>query len=127
VRFTLNGQQFELTAKDVQDRLRAVSPEPVQEYGVQIGLVRYPVKQAFEAATGVSRRKFTTQVARRQLAALDFEIVATGRKRWAAVPPERNTKTSVAESSTTVAEPPASDSDWHTEARVQAMVVAYLT
>jgi hypothetical protein len=77
VRFTLNGQQFELTAKDVQDRLRAVSPEPVQEYGVQIGLVRYPVKQALEAATGVSRRKFTTQVARRQLAALDFEIVAT--------------------------------------------------
>lgn len=53
MRFTLtNGRQFELTAMDVQDRLHDVSPEPVQEYGVQIGL-RYPVKQTFEAATGV--------------------------------------------------------------------------
>jgi hypothetical protein len=82
VRFTLNGQQFELTAEDVQDRVRDITPEPVQEYGVQIGLMRYPVKQAFEAATGVSRRKFTTQVARRKLAALGFEIVAVGRLRF---------------------------------------------
>lgn len=37
MRFTLNGQQIELTAEDVQDRLRNVSPEPIQEYGIWIG------------------------------------------------------------------------------------------
>ena len=123
MRFTLNGQPFELTAADVQDRLRNVSPEPVHEYGVQIDLVRYPVKQAFEAATGVPRRRFTTQVARRQLTALNFEIVAG--RRSAAVCPEGNAARRV-EPATLGAEPSASGGDWHTETRVQAMVVAYL-
>jgi hypothetical protein len=65
-------------------------------------------------------------VARRQLAALGFEIEATDRRRWAAFPPEGNTKTSVAEPAIMVSKLPASDGDWHTEARVQAMVVDYL-
>ena len=90
MRFTLYGQKFELTAEDVQDRLRDVSPESVHEYGVQIGSVRYPVKQAFEAATGIPRRRFTSQVARRQLAALDFQIVAEDQRRPPAASPEGN-------------------------------------
>jgi hypothetical protein len=49
VRFTLNGQQLELTARMSRTRLHTVSPEPVQDYGVQIGLARYPVKQAGRA------------------------------------------------------------------------------
>jgi hypothetical protein len=86
VRFTLNGQQLELTAAGVQERFRDVSPESLQEYGVRIGILLYPVKKAFEVATGVSRRRFTTQVARRQFAARGFELVATGRRRSAEVP-----------------------------------------
>jgi hypothetical protein len=125
VRFTLNGQQLELTAADVQDRLRDVSPESLQEYGVRIGLVLYPVKQAFEVATGVPRRRFTTQVARRQFAALGFELVATGRRRSAEVTPEGTSGRGEGQA-TLVTEPLASGSDWHTEARVQAMAVEYL-
>ena len=125
MRFTLNGQQLELTAEDVQDRLRDVSPESVQQYGVKIGSMLFPVKQAFEGATGVPRRSFTTQVARRHLAALGFEVVVTGQRRPAATTQKSN-RSSSGQPKPMVTEPPVRDSDWHTEARVQAMVVAHL-
>jgi hypothetical protein len=125
MRFTLNGQQIELTAEDVQDRLRNVSPGPIQEYGIWIGSVLYPVKQAFEGATGVARRSFTTQVARRHLAALAFEVVATGRPRPAAATPDESARVSQ-ETAAPVTESPVSSDDWHTEAQVQAMVIAHL-
>jgi hypothetical protein len=123
--FTLNGQLLELTAAGVQDRLRDVSPESLQEYGVRIGMVLYPVKQAFEVATDVPRRRFTTQVARRQFARLGFELVVTGRRRPAEVPPEGSGGRGEGQA-TLATEPLASGGDWHTEARVQAMVVDYL-
>ncbi len=50
-------------------------PEPVRQHGVRIGEVVYPVKQAFELATGLPRTEFTTHIARRHLAALGFEVV----------------------------------------------------
>jgi hypothetical protein len=76
MRFTLNGEQLELSLEDVHRRLRDISPEPLRQYGVKVGSGFYPVKQAFEVATGVPRSRFTTQVARRHLAALGFEPVA---------------------------------------------------
>ena len=52
MRFTVNGRQLELTAEDVRRKLRDVRPEPLHQYAIQIGLAIYPVKQAFEVATG---------------------------------------------------------------------------
>jgi hypothetical protein len=74
IRFTVSGQRVELRADDVRHRLRDTRPEPVQQYSVQVGSRVYPVKQAFEAATGIPRSAFTTQAARRHLAALGFEV-----------------------------------------------------
>ena len=74
--FTVNGQQLELTAEEVQRKLRVVGPEPLHQYAIQVDSVLYPVKQAFEVAAGVPRRQFTTQTARRVLAALGFDVVA---------------------------------------------------
>lgn len=54
MRFILNGMPFELTADEVRDRLRDVEPEPVQQLGVRVGGRLYPVKQAFEVATGTA-------------------------------------------------------------------------
>jgi serine/threonine protein kinase len=75
MRFTLNGKQYELTANEVRYRLRDVQPEVIQAYGVRVGSRLYPVKQAFQTATGIPRAEFTTQIARRHLAALGFEII----------------------------------------------------
>ncbi len=75
MRFRLNGNTVELTADGVRSRLRDVEPEPVRQLGVRIDGRVFPVKQAFEAATGVNRREFISHTARRHLAALGFELV----------------------------------------------------
>jgi hypothetical protein len=85
----------------------------------------YPVKQAFEAATGVQRRKFTTQTARRQFAALGFELVTAGQVRPATITAKGKARSGDGPV-TLISEQPVSSGDWHTEARVQAMVVAHL-
>jgi hypothetical protein len=75
VRFTVNGEQFELAEEDVRRELHDVRPEPPHQYAIQIGSALYPVKQAFEVVTGVPRSAFTTQVARRVFAAMGFDVV----------------------------------------------------
>jgi serine/threonine protein kinase len=75
MRFTLNGKRFELTAVDVRRRLRGVEPEPVHQLGVRIDGRLYPVKQAFEAATGIERSAFVSHTACRHLSTLGFELV----------------------------------------------------
>jgi hypothetical protein len=122
VRFTVNGRLLELSAEDVRLKLRDVRPEPLHQYAIQIGLAIYPVKQAFEVATGVPRREFTTQVARRVFAALDFElIVDSGQSRVGEI-----LQADVSDVVSSAAATPARDGDWHTEARVQAMLIKYL-
>jgi len=80
MRYVLNGVARHLEAETVVNRLRNVPPEPVREYGVRVGGVAYPVKQAFERASGVARMEFSSQTAARHLAALGFEIVSAGRR-----------------------------------------------
>ncbi len=75
MRFRLNGKTVELTATEVQRRLRDVEPEPVRQLGVRVDGRVFPVKQAFEVATGVNRREFVSHTARRHLAALGFELI----------------------------------------------------
>jgi hypothetical protein len=124
MRFTLNGQQSELNAADVRRKLRDLSPEPLHQYAVRIDSVLYPVKQAFEAATGVTRREFTTETARRHFVALDFEIVDTAQRHATKTP--GGAAGSGESTPTSVTEPAHGEGDWHTEARVQAMVVGHL-
>jgi Holliday junction resolvase-like predicted endonuclease len=85
----------------------------------------YPVKQAFEVATGIPRSAFTTRVARRHLAALGFEVVPDhtgGRPAVIPLPADPAQRPGAAGT----AGQSASTGDWHTEAKVQAMVVAHL-
>lgn len=116
VRFTLNGVSMELTADQVRQHLRDVRPEPVRRHGVRVGDHFYPVMQAFEAATGISRREFISHTARRHLATLGFEMTGEveSRGQLAAAPPRPRRHE------------PSCDLDWHTEACVQAAVVRHL-
>jgi hypothetical protein len=123
MRFTLNGQQLDLTAADVRRKLRDVSPEPLHQYAAQVDAVLYPVKQAFEVATGITRREFTTEAARRHFVELGFEIVDTARRHAAKTP---GGGANADESASPVTEPVRGEGDWHTEARVQAMVIEHL-
>lgn len=75
VRFTLDGETFELTAESVRDRLRGHVAESIQSYWVEVDGVRWPVKQVISLATGVAdRQRFQSQSARRWLQRLGFTI-----------------------------------------------------
>lgn len=74
VEFTVNGRTFSLSRQDVIRALRGVPAEPVRSHSVTVTGVRYPVKQAFAAVTGLDRLDFTSAVARRNLDKLGFEL-----------------------------------------------------
>lgn len=121
MRFTVNGRQLELTAEDVRRGLRDVRPEPVHQYAIQVGSARYPVKQVFEVVAGVPRSGFTTQVARRVLAAVGFDVVV-GRSQLRTEEIPRADVGDVAVPGTAI---PPGEGDWHAEARVQAMLIGH--
>lgn len=75
MKFTLDGEPFELTADLVRSRISNHVPEPVREYWAEIDGVRWPVKQVISLATGVrDRQRFQSQSSRRWLANLGFAI-----------------------------------------------------
>jgi hypothetical protein len=122
VRFTVNGQQADLTAEDVQRELRDVRAEPLHQHAIQSGSVLYPVKQALEVVTGIPRHMFTTQVARRVFARLGFDVVAASGQGRDEETPTPDAGDDAGPATVT----PARAGDWHTEERVQAMVITHL-
>lgn len=78
MRFTLDGESFELTPDIVRQRLVGATPKPVQQYWVEIDGVRWPVKQVIAIATGAASSRFQSQDSRRWLASLGFNIFGEG-------------------------------------------------
>jgi hypothetical protein len=57
VRFTLDGDPFELTPELVRARLQGYQPENIRDYWVEIDGTHWPVKQVISVATGVRDRQ----------------------------------------------------------------------
>lgn len=75
VRFTLDGDSFELTPELVEARLTGHVPEGIRDYWVDIDGTQWPVKQVISLATGVrDRQRFQSQSARRWLAKLGYPL-----------------------------------------------------
>lgn len=74
ITFTIGGQEFSLSAEDVEKKLKGVQPEEIQKVFVEVGGKRYPVKQALGVAAGLIRSGFTTQDALRILRKLGFKL-----------------------------------------------------
>ena len=72
--FVVNGAGVTLSRREVEKKMEGVAPEPVRSHAVVVSGVRYPVKQVFEAATGLDRLDFTSATARRHLGKLGFEL-----------------------------------------------------
>lgn len=117
--FVLNGQRVVLHAATVVSRLAGQVPEPVQQHGVRVGGVVFPVKQAFSAATGCPRQDFTTKTAQRHLARLGFELLGTPTPRH-----DEAMAAPVAVVATTG--PPVDPRGWPWEGQVQALFAARL-
>ena len=112
--FTLKGRRYELTRDQVATRLEGLRPEGIQTHAVKVGESWYPVLQAFEVAIETSRAAFNTYTARRHLANLGFEVPGQVQQGHVA-PHGKGTGGRV-----------GVDESWHTEAAVQAAVVAAL-
>lgn len=74
MRFTLDGEQYELTPELVRSRLDGHVPEDIREYWVEIDGTRWPVKQVISLATGAGRQRFQSQASRRWLSNLGFAV-----------------------------------------------------
>ncbi len=78
MRFTLDGDPFELTPEIVRARLQGCTPESIRSYWVEIDGTRWPVKQVISVATGVhDRQRFQSQASRRWLTRLGFPVGST--------------------------------------------------
>lgn len=88
----LAGDNFELELKDLVDRLEGYAPDAVNTYSVEVGGVRWPVKQAMSIVTGVHPNEFTSRDARKQLQKIGAPIESA----QLAPAPQRNTRTAPA-------------------------------
>ena len=123
IRFTLNGQRYELAREAVEARLADVPPDAIRKHAVRINDTWYPAVQAFEVATGIPRSEFISHTARRHLDALGFEVAGDVESRTqppaaSAVPP--------AAAAPVAAAPLEVGGEWHSEANVQAALVTAL-
>lgn len=75
INFVVNGELLRLSRHDVESCMQGLSPEPIQRHAVEVSGARYPVKQVFEAATGLDRLDFTSAIARRNLGRLGFVLM----------------------------------------------------
>lgn len=122
VDFVIEGQTHTLDSVTVENRLADVHPEAIRKHAVKINGRWFPVIQAFEAATGLSRSDFKSGTARRHLSALGYEVerfetAAVGNvdrlEAWVPIKMMSHTDTD-------------SNESWHTEANIQAAIVTWL-
>ncbi len=72
ISFVLNGEQHSLSRAEVLTAAARGGPEPIRTHWVSVGDQRWPPRQLFERALGVSRTEFISHYAIRQLRRLGF-------------------------------------------------------
>jgi len=73
VNFTLNGRTIELDAATVRARVSPSPPDPIRTHWVEIDDRRWPPKQAFRVATGLTHEPFISHLALRVFQRLGFQ------------------------------------------------------
>jgi hypothetical protein len=72
--FKVAGEQIQLSADQVVERLKGEAPGPIQAHAVEVSGVSYSVKEAFAKATGLDVLDFNTNQARSILRKLGFKV-----------------------------------------------------
>jgi Holliday junction resolvase-like predicted endonuclease len=123
VRFMLDGQKYEIARSEVEARLASVRPRSVGTHAVKINGTWYPVRQAFEVASGIPAALFNSHTARRHLASLGLELRGDIQHRDGSTSPVAGPPMPHPAPGDV---PPVAEAPWHTEALVQAAVVVAL-
>ena len=74
-RFIINRQPFDIERSDALRLLATGSPGLVQRHYVEVGGLRWPLKEALSTLTRLDHREFTSQHAGRVMRALGFEVL----------------------------------------------------
>jgi len=73
--FKVSGYEFDLSDRDVENRLRTIEPEEVRKIHVTVNRRKYPVKQALQAVVPeLMRSGFTSSEAIRVFRKLGFRV-----------------------------------------------------
>jgi hypothetical protein len=71
---TVAHRRFDLISSEVENCVRDLSPEPLDDHYVVVAGKRFPPKQVIGAVTGIDRADFNTHQARRILQRLGFAV-----------------------------------------------------
>jgi hypothetical protein len=77
-KFTVGGVVFYLSKEEVERKLKGTEPENIREFFVEVNDVKYPIKQALSAVTGLLRGGFTTHDAMRVFRKLSIPVQSLG-------------------------------------------------
>ena len=84
--FTIRGKNLSLSTEQVEEALKSVEPEPVQQYAVGVHDKWFPIKQALALATGYPPNAFNSHLALHIFHKLGFAVHNT--KEDGSLPPE---------------------------------------
>jgi len=119
--FVPNGNRLALDQTHVEQAVLRESPDALQQCGVRVSGVVYPVKQVLSLATGLPRGDFKSQTARRLLARLGFEVIG-------GAPPlePRDAAPDVSHPRGQTLAPEPDPRGWPWEGRVQSLFAGFL-
>ena len=132
MRFTVGGEEYDLTKERVISAMRGIPSESIQKHVVEVEGTVFPPKQVFATVTGRARTSFTTMEAQRVLRRLGFVCreaghLADGTPAWVPVgaddgQPSADVKTRLASVEATLATLEAAIAGLH--ARVKELEAA---
>ena len=73
-KFTIAGKTYSVTADDIIKTMKDKEPEAIRNYYVEIGNIRFPIKQVLSETLGLVKIGFTSMDAYRVLVKLGFEV-----------------------------------------------------
>ncbi|MEA1964680.1 MAG: hypothetical protein U9O41_06085, partial [Candidatus Aerophobetes bacterium] len=74
MRFILRRKPYNLTKKEVEEKMRRKLPEPINKHYVFVNDEKYPPKQVLNEVLGLNRLDFTTMDTRNIFKRLGFEF-----------------------------------------------------
>lgn len=76
MRFTVKGREFDISKEQIIKAVKEEEPRSITKYYVEIGGIRYPIKQVVELVTGLHPIDFTSMYANDILSKLGFDVKA---------------------------------------------------
>ena len=72
--FILRGTNYSLLKQDVENKMKGIIPEQINQYFIEVNGKKYPPKQVLAESLGIGRVEFTTMDASSILRRLGYKL-----------------------------------------------------